>query len=72
MVVDITEQGKVVSEEMRAQRSRFFDGMFDAVGEEEIARFIATLSKICDYIDSSGDFEECGHCPAPFQGKEVG
>ena len=72
VVVDITEQGKVVSEEMRAQRSRFFDGMFDAVGEEEIACFIATLSKICDYIDSSGDFEECELSPAPFQGKEVG
>ncbi len=72
VVVQITEQGKVVSEEMRQQRSRFFDGMFEAVGEEEIVRFIATLSKICDYIDSSGDFESCDHAPVPFRGKEVG
>ncbi len=69
VVVQVTAQGKVVSEEMRQQRSRFFDGMFDAVGEGEIVSFIATLSKICDYIESSGDFEECEIPPAPFPGK---
>lgn len=62
VVIELTEKGMGLSAQLREERSRAFADMIDAVGMQEVQQFVATLRKICDYMDSSDEFVSLHRC----------
>lgn len=66
----LTEKGTAFSSQLRKERDDEFSRMVEAIGVEETKQFVATLGKICDYLDASDAFVSLpqGH---PFAGKDA-
>lgn len=64
VVIELTEKGTAFSMQIREERRRVFAGIIDAVGMQEMQQFVATLRKICDYMDSSDEFVSVHRCPS--------
>ncbi len=67
--IALTERGEQLSEKIRRERTQGFAEMVEAVGLDEMVQFVATLEKICEYVESSDKFVPVLHgCGASGRG----